>query len=114
MKNVEMTVEGDGVRIRATSDGPAYILLPVQFSHCLRVVNAAPVRLIRANLMQTLISFDRTLDRDAVASGMSTPHFHYYDHFLQALEEELQVINCKSVVAGWSVKHARWEKEPEK
>ncbi len=35
-------------------------------------------------------------------------------HSLQALEEELQVINCKSVVAGWSVKHARWEKEPEK
>jgi hypothetical protein len=61
-RNVEMTVERDGVRIRATSDGPAYILLPVQFSHCLRVVNAAPVRLIRANLMQTLISFDRTLD----------------------------------------------------
>ena len=44
-RNVEMTVERDGVRIRATSDGPAYILLPVQFSHCLRVVNAAPVRL---------------------------------------------------------------------
>jgi hypothetical protein len=61
-RNVEMTVERDGVRIRATSDGPAYILLPVQFSHCLRVVNAAPVRLIRANLVQTLISFDRTLD----------------------------------------------------
>ena len=61
-RNMEMIVERDGVRIRATSDGPAYILLPVQFSHCLRVVNAAPVRLIRANLMQTLISFDRTLD----------------------------------------------------
>jgi len=35
-------------------------------------------------------------------------------HSLQTLDEELQIINCKSVVPGWSVKHARWEKEPEK
>jgi quercetin dioxygenase-like cupin family protein len=35
-------------------------------------------------------------------------------HGLQTLDEELQVVNCKSVVPGWSVKHARWEKEPER
>ena len=61
-RSVVVTVERDGVRIRATSDGPAYILLPVQFSHCLRVVNAAPARLVRANLLQTLVSFDGALD----------------------------------------------------
>jgi len=61
-RNVVMTVERDGVRVQAASNGPAHILLPVQFSHCLVVVNGAPARLTRANLMQTLVSFEGTLD----------------------------------------------------
>ncbi len=35
-------------------------------------------------------------------------------HGLKVLDEELQLINCKSVVAGWSVKEAKWENEGEK
>jgi len=35
-------------------------------------------------------------------------------HSLQTLDEELQLINCKSVVAGWSVRDAKWETEPQK
>ena len=61
-RNVVMTVERDGVRIRAASDGPAHILLPVQFSHCLKVINGARARLSRANLLQTLVSFEGALD----------------------------------------------------
>jgi hypothetical protein len=57
-----MTIERDGVRVQAASNGPAHILLPVQFSHCLVVVNGAPARLTRANLLQTLVSFEGTLD----------------------------------------------------
>ena len=30
-------------------------------------------------------------------------------HGVEVLED-LEVINCKEVVPGWSVKHARWEK----
>jgi hypothetical protein len=60
--DVVMIVERDGLRVRATSDGAAHILLPVQFSHCLVVVNGAAARLARANLFQTLMSFDRTVD----------------------------------------------------
>jgi hypothetical protein len=48
--------------VQAASDGPAHILLPVQFSHCLVVVNGAAARLARANLFQTLMSFDRAID----------------------------------------------------
>ena len=48
-RGVIMTVEQNGVRIHAASDGPAYILLPVQFSHCLVVVNGAAARLTRAS-----------------------------------------------------------------
>jgi hypothetical protein len=31
------------------------------------------------------------------------------EHQLQVLED-LEIINCKSVVPGWSVYHAKWEK----
>lgn len=48
--NVAMTIERDGLRIRAESDGPAHIVVPVQFSHCLVVSNGAPIRLTRVNL----------------------------------------------------------------
>ena len=61
-RNVVMTIERDGVRIQAASDGPAHILVPIQFSHCLIVVNGAAARLSRANLFQTLLSFDGTVD----------------------------------------------------
>ena len=61
-RDVVMIVERDGLRVQATSDGPAHILLPVQFSHCLAVVNGAAARLTRANLFQTLMSFDGTVD----------------------------------------------------
>jgi hypothetical protein len=61
-RSVVMTIERDGVRIQATSDGPTHILLPLQFSHCLVVVNGAAARLSRANLFQTLMSFERAVD----------------------------------------------------
>lgn len=57
-RNAVMLIERDGIRVQAASDGPAHILLPIQFSHCLAVVNGAPARLVRANLFQTLLSFD--------------------------------------------------------
>jgi hypothetical protein len=61
-RNVVMIVERDGLRVQAMSDGPAHILLPVQFSHCLAVVNGTAARLTRANLFQTLMSFEDTVD----------------------------------------------------
>jgi hypothetical protein len=61
-RSVVMTIERDGVRIQATSDGPTHILLPLQFSHCLVVVNGAAARLTRANLFQTLMSFEGAID----------------------------------------------------
>jgi hypothetical protein len=61
-RNVVVTIERDGIRIQASSEGPAHILLPLQFSHCLAVANGAATRLARANLFQTLMSFDHTVD----------------------------------------------------
>jgi nitrile hydratase accessory protein len=43
----------------------------------------------RARLIEQIASFDRMLDRGAGVVGMSTPDFHYYEHFLRALESLL-------------------------
>jgi hypothetical protein len=61
-RNAVITVERDGIRVQAQTDAPAHILLPVQFSHCLVVVNGAAARLTRADLFLTLLSFSGKLD----------------------------------------------------
>lgn len=61
-RNVVMTIELDGIRVRAESGGPAHIVLPIQFSNCLVVLNGAAIRLARANLFQTLMTFDGPVD----------------------------------------------------
>jgi nitrile hydratase accessory protein len=40
----------------------------------------------RAQLTEQIGVFDRTLGRDYGTSGLTTPQFRYYDHFLIALE----------------------------
>lgn len=34
----------------------------------------------------------------------------HVEHSIKVLDEDLQVINCKDIVPGFSVKHAKWEK----
>ena len=43
----------------------------------------------RARLIEEIASFDSALDRSAVESGVATPGFEYYEHFLRALESLL-------------------------
>ncbi len=35
------------------------------------------------------------------------------EHEIKALDGEVEFINCKDVVKGFSVKHAKWESEPQ-
>jgi hypothetical protein len=60
-RNARMVFERSGVRITASSDGTSMLLLPLQFSHCLHASNPK-VRVTRANLIFTLIQFDRHFD----------------------------------------------------
>ncbi len=55
---------GDGsVRVTAESDGRSIVLLPLQFSHALRLRDArGGARLLRANLAQTALVFEREVD----------------------------------------------------
>jgi hypothetical protein len=52
-----------GVRVSARSDGRSLLLLPLQFSHALHLRAAVGEgRLLRANLAQTALVFDREID----------------------------------------------------
>src|SRR5262249_45285422 len=63
----EFTVESGQFRVRATSTGRSILVLPMEFSQCLRVVSnvaqsSAPPRLFRANLLLTGVLFEGALD----------------------------------------------------
>ncbi len=68
VRDAKMSLIQDGVHVSAVSDGHSVLLLPIQYSNCLRVshVNggddSADVRLHRANLLQTLVEFNKRLE----------------------------------------------------
>jgi hypothetical protein len=60
----QIIFEHGAVRVTATSAGPSALLLPLQFSHCFRLPAefAEHVKVLRANLIHTLILFAGELD----------------------------------------------------
>jgi hypothetical protein len=51
------------IRVQGSSPGASLLLLPLQFSHCLRLEAAPPgTRLLRANLVETAVLFQGELD----------------------------------------------------
>jgi hypothetical protein len=56
-----------GIKINAKAPGPSCLLLPITFSHCLKIKSNSvkstnPPRLVRANLAQTLLIFENEFD----------------------------------------------------
>jgi hypothetical protein len=60
-RKAQMIFEKGSVRVVASSEGESMLLLPLQYSHCLRVSDPA-VRVWRADLMFTLIQFVGAID----------------------------------------------------
>jgi hypothetical protein len=60
----QVVFERGAVHVTARSTGTSALLLPVQFSHCFRVAGQKPdgVKVLRANLLHTLVLFERELD----------------------------------------------------
>jgi hypothetical protein len=56
-----MTVRFGGVALSASSTGQSLLVLPVQFSHCWRIVSGGDATLFRANLMQLGVLFSGEL-----------------------------------------------------
>jgi hypothetical protein len=62
-RNVRMSIMRGGLHVSAQSDGTSLLLLPQQFSHCLRAHDDR-VRLVRANLIMTGLIFFARVDTD--------------------------------------------------
>jgi len=63
-RGVRMALEARGVRVTASSDGLAAVLLPVQFSYCYQPSSPSGenVRIMRANGLHTLVIFHGELN----------------------------------------------------
>jgi hypothetical protein len=63
-KNARMIFEKGGLHVMGTSDGASALLLPVQFSHCYRLLESSgnKANILRANIIQTLVLFEGELD----------------------------------------------------
>src|SRR6266545_786400 len=61
-----MRLVRDGYRVAAQSTGRSLLLLPIQYSHCLTISDhvggQSRPRLVRANFIETMVVFDRSLD----------------------------------------------------
>jgi hypothetical protein len=58
-------VEKSGLRLSASSEGTSVLLLPLEYSHCLNIESTgaiAPLRLFRANLLQTGVVFTGNIE----------------------------------------------------
>jgi hypothetical protein len=62
-RDVQLSVIRSGLHVAAKSDATSMIVLPQQFSNCLRARDGR-VRLVRANLMMTGVIFSGELDTD--------------------------------------------------
>jgi hypothetical protein len=62
-RDMRLSLIRGGLHVSGQSDGSSLVVLPLQFSHCLRVRDER-VRLVRANLMMTGMMFSRDVDTD--------------------------------------------------
>jgi hypothetical protein len=64
-RDVHLSLIRDGLHVSGSSDGTSLVLVPQQFSHCLRARDAG-ARLVRANLLMTGVIFSGNIDTDIV------------------------------------------------
>jgi hypothetical protein len=74
-----MSLVRGGLHVSGHSDGTSLVVLPQQFSHCLRARDGS-VRLVRANLMVTGVIFSGEIDTDVIFDyGLFTPRCRWAD-----------------------------------
>jgi len=73
-RDTRLTVNrGGGFHVSGKSDGVSLIILPQQFSHCLKASDSS-VRIVRANLLWTGVVFSGAVDADiSFAYGVFSP-----------------------------------------
>jgi hypothetical protein len=64
-RDMRLSLIRGGLHVSGSSDGTSLVVLPQQFSHCLRARDTR-VRLVRANLLMTGVIFSGNVDTDIV------------------------------------------------
>ena len=78
-RDMRLSLIRGGLHLSGHSDGNSLVVLPQQFSHCLRARDDR-VRLVRANLMMTGVIFSRDVDTDILFDyGIFSPRCHSAD-----------------------------------
>jgi hypothetical protein len=78
-RDMQLSVIRGGLHLSGHSDSTSVVVLPQQFSHCLRARDDR-VRLVRANLMMTGVIFSGDIDTDIVFDyGVFTPRCRWAD-----------------------------------
>jgi hypothetical protein len=78
-RNMQMSLIRGGLHVSGHSDGTSLVVLPQQFSHCLRARDGS-VRLMRANLMTTGMTFSGDIDTDIISDyGLFTARCRWAD-----------------------------------
>jgi hypothetical protein len=78
-KNMQLSVVRGGLHLSGASEGTSLVVLPQQFSNCLRARDRR-VRIVRANLMLTGVIFSGDIDTDILSDyGIFTPGCRWID-----------------------------------
>src|SRR5262249_37620948 len=78
-RNMQLSLIRGGLHVSGHADGTSLVVLPQQFSHCLRALDGS-VRLVRADLMMTGVIFSEEIDTDIISDyGLFTPRCRWAD-----------------------------------
>jgi hypothetical protein len=99
----KMFFERGAIRVQAESRGHSLLLLPVQYSRCLVPSDPAKAKLLPANLIQTAMLFQGSIDlRIYFEYGLFRPGCRRQDIADLA---ELSIFDEKDAGAGWAELH---------
>ena len=78
-RNMRLSLIRGGLHVSGTSDGTSLVVLPQQFSNCLRARDSR-VRIVRADLMMTGVIFSGEIDTDILFDyGVFSPGCRWMD-----------------------------------
>src|SRR5215831_1413820 len=106
--DMRLTLIRGGLNVSGSSEGTSLVVLPQQFSHCLRARDTR-VRLVRANLLMTGIIFSGNVDTDIVFEyGVFSPECRRID--LAELRQliERQAPKDERIFVNWAGAIARF------
>jgi hypothetical protein len=99
----KMIFERGAIRVQAESRGHSLLLLPLQYSHCLVLSEAVKAKLLPANLVQTAVLFQGSIDlRIYFEYGLLRPGCRRLDIADLA---ELGIFDDKNAALPWAELH---------